>query len=211
VSWVDGEAIIEVPIGPAAADALVSAEAWVGLVDSDDGSVYLLATFPADFTGSSLTASWAGESVFLSQGAGGSIGYVQVEADDESGLLVVNVPFAYVDSPGSQDVGYVIRREFLDPETLESYGYLYYEIGDSSTSELYPEPGSSLVPIIPVAKETGTEWTTTADSPFDATAEIGLTFVSVFDDLEPGALVYLEIDAYDYGGNLDYVSGLLTF
>ncbi|MEZ4268910.1 MAG: clostripain-related cysteine peptidase [Myxococcota bacterium] len=211
VSWVDGEATIEVPIGAEAAAALVSAEAWVGLVDSDDGSVYLLATFPADFTGSSLTASWAGEAVFLSQGTGGSIGYVEVEADDESGLLVVNVPFAYVDSPGSQDVGYVIRREFLDPQTLQSYGYLYYEIGDSSTSELYPVPGSSLVPIIPVARETGTEWTTTADAPFDATAEIGLTFISVFEDLEPGTLVYLEIDAYDYGGNLDYVSGLLTF
>lgn len=211
VSWVDGEATIEVPIGAEAAASLVSAEAWVGLVDSDDGSVYLLATFPADFTGTSLTASWAGEAVLLSQGVGSAVGYMDVEFDEEAGVLVVNVPFAYVDSPGSQDVGYVIRREFLDPGTLQSYGYLYYEIGDSSTAELYPEPGSALVPIIPVARETGTEWTTTSDSPFDATAEIGLTFFSVFQDLAPGTLVYLEIDAYDYGGNLDYVSGLLTF
>lgn len=211
VSWVDDDATIEVPIGAAAAEALVSAEAWVGLVDSEAGAVYLLANFPADFTGTSLSASWGGEAVYLSQGAGGSVGYMEVEFDEEEGLLVVNVPFAYADSPGTQDTGYVVRREFLDPQTFESYGYTYYEIGDNSTSELYPEPGSSLMPIMPVAKDAGTEWTTAADSPFDASAEIGLSIISVFDDLTPGALIYLEIDAYDYGGNQDFVSGLLTF
>ncbi|MFO0750341.1 MAG: clostripain-related cysteine peptidase [Myxococcota bacterium] len=207
LAWVDGAAELSVDVTSAALQDIVQLRGYGGVPDTSDAFAYTYSAFPVGFTGTTLTATWYGEVGSLTQGSQSVIGCLDYYQDTESGDFYVEVPFYYTAPSG--DVSYVVLNDIVLPGGTLAGDRVWFQYTDDSVGELYVEPGSQLVPLVAYMTQTGLEWQE-SEVVFDPTQPLTFDIAFVVDALEPGTNVYIELDAWDYAGNQDYVGGTLA-
>jgi len=211
VAWVGEMATINIALPTGSLSVLTAVDANFGIVDTSDNSIQLLITEPASWNGSSARGEWDGTAVVLSQGAKESFASVEVSVDDSGQFLILDVPLAY-QRVGVEELGVVLMRNVLSASTYQVYNSTLYAYSDNGTAQLYPRTGDMLIPIVPTYLNLGNgpfEWRLLSDIAFAATTPIELLFDNIFPQLGAGALVYLDITVTDYGGNSDWLYGIL--
>ena len=77
----------------------------------------------------------------------------------------------------------------------------FYGLSEGGTGQLTPAPGSVLSPLALVVEGGQASWSQLSDETFDANAMIS----SDLADIPAGAQIYLELNAKDAAGNIDYM------
>ncbi|MDP3176727.1 MAG: hypothetical protein Q8M76_02405, partial [Spirochaetaceae bacterium] len=187
------------------AQGVVESTFYYGIVEDD--LAVLLGDSDADFDPETGVAEgfWDRSVLFLRQDGKEAFGYLSMYADEE-GNQILSIPFAYFRSGRVEDEGwdYAYIDMVVDGEGEILSSELYKEDDEGMTSPLRPVRGSKLVPLVEALSAEGeSSMEMTEDWGFDARRweEIELDFGEV----EPGALVYLELTAADAGDGYDYV------
>lgn len=204
IEWTEDSALLKVPVAAAVLPNLVRAIGFGGLLSADETYAQILSTFPAELVGQELRVEWFGEYALLSQGTSVEPGFLDFYDDPSTGDMYVDVPFHYT-SPGG-DVTFVVRSDVIVNGELQGW-VVWYQYSELGYSELWPEPGGTLSPLSFFIDDEGEHWepsTTTFDpmSPLDVAVEY-------FFDRITDETVYLELQAWDYAGNMDWANGVL--
>lgn len=175
---------------------VVKLQLFYGVVDGD--FLYALGDRPGALNGSQALGSWGANALVISQGSSSSYAYL---GEAVSGTNIqAGIPFSYVET-GSQAGLPVLLSMTIDSSTGSILQYTFYLVTEGGVGQLYPQPGSAIYPILMQIDQSGqSQWVPT-EVAFDPTIPLSFNMQTI----EAGTNVYLELDAYDYGGNADYV------
>jgi hypothetical protein len=164
----------------------------------EDGVFYVIGDTAAQVSGGGLvTATWDTDIFTLTQGGRQVFAYLSLAY--EAGQLVASVPFTYVAPDGGRRPVLLVLGTNSQGGVISSTFYAQNGVG---YGELVPERGSRLYPLVLAVSDSGNAWIPTPGDGVDPNAPYEFSFVS----LGLGTAVYLELNAYDYGDNSDYVS-----
>jgi hypothetical protein len=196
----------------AAQDNVSEAVIEYGILESDD-TVTFIGSEPATVSddGSGLvTGVYDLTSLTISDGQDTAYGYLDLTVDLEAGVGTIDVPMAYY--PPGDDAGVfgdvLLSLVFDTDGNLLSETYYSYDDDLGTYGELTTDPAGIIVPqVFVVSGDSEGEWVPTSD--------VGLfaDLPSLAYDLETlpsGTQLYVELTVYDFGGNSDTVSAVVT-
>jgi len=170
---------------------------------NDDGSGTYWGDTPGtlDVQTGLASGTWDGTALGISDG--GTQVPIYVTTTPAGPWIAQSSPFEFAPADGSEPL-YVERLALIDAMTLALVQAGFYVSGDLGVSLLDPSVPGKLTPQLLTWNDEGYAW---------ATASQGLAWgpkVVVAPMPLSGKEIYLSIDATDFGGNWDYVEGLLT-
>jgi hypothetical protein len=208
----DGGLYIDGTFNLAAKDSITDAYFMYGIPQAD-GSVDMLGDEPADFAtdGTGSVEGWYDlTQLNMSDGEDTAPAYVSLTNTDDH-TVTLDVPISYYPPDGSDQSAQTddALLELVDHEgDITSQTFFAYDHHSQTYGELHPKHGGLLSPQHLELAEDGTEgWVDTSDSGLYSNPKL-LTYS--FDDLKKGTQLYVELWIEDFGGNTDYVSGLVT-
>ena len=178
---------------------LTEATIGYGVVDDEEGVVYLLGDEPAGYTSALVDGFWDYTVLTIKQDA--SVSYLYTSIDiTPTGDMSLSIPFAY-QAPDALEPDYLLLEYLVSPDgfVLEE---TYYLISDAGPGELTPEPGAIMDPLVVIIDQNGElVWGFASDDSFDPT----LDFELAFEEVPIGVTAYVELLISDFAGNEDYV------
>jgi len=185
--------VLQGTLATGSASSIAKATMGYGVVLSQ--TVYILGERPAAFNEQVVQGSWNLQMLTVSQGYSSGYGYVSLGVTNDSELSVT-IPIQYEVS-GQQ--AFVIRS-ILFNSSGSVVQDTYYVSSEGGFSELYPEPGSTLMPLVMVLSGNSTSWDSGGDH-FDATEPLLLGFQG----LTSGFQVYGSLTIQNIAGQGDMV------
>jgi hypothetical protein len=191
----------------AAADTVVGATIFYGVLDEEAGALFYVGEEPAEVAadGSGLVAGIYDLTVFtISDGVDTAVAFFGLTFDADSGLAFVDVPLAY-QGPFDEEPQDVLLSLIVDPTDGSVLEEGFYVIDEAGTwGELFADPEGLIFPVALAEYGDGsTEWVVTSD--VGLWADLPLLQYDLV-SLDPGTGVFLELTVFDYGGNSDSVS-----
>lgn len=194
----------------AAADNIVEAEIFYGVLDENDGSIIYIGEEPGEVAtdGSGLAAAIYDLTVLtISDGIDTDYAYLDLEFDEESGVVTIDVPLWYL---APEDIGTdalpqdVVLSLVLDLD-FNILSEVYYRIDpDGTAGELSADPNGLIFPVVLNEYPDGSlEWLTLSEQGLFANLP---DLQYDLEPLEPGTGLYAELVIRDYGGNTSSVS-----
>lgn len=212
VQFADGGVYVSGQFG-AGAEANVSEVVLYYGILNDDGTIDYLGDRPGVVSddGSGVAAAFYNLSYLsLSDGEDTALAYLGYHQDPSAGTASVSVPLQYF-APGNGDQTDALLELSLDPATgsIISETYYGYVPANGAWGELAVEPQGLIVPLIEQYDPS------TGDLEWVPTSDIGLyadlsSLQYLVDPLPSGLRLVLELWVYDFGGNGDYVSAVVT-
>jgi hypothetical protein len=178
---------------------LAEATIGYGIVDDEEGVVYLLGDEPASYTSTLVDGFWDYTVLTIEQGASFSYLYTSIDITP-TGELSLSIPFAY-QAPDALEPDYLLLEYIVAPDgvVLEE---TYYLISDAGPGELTPEPGAIMDPLVMIIDQDGEiVWGFASEDRFDPTLDFDLAF----EEVGIGVTAYVELLISDFAGNEDYV------
>lgn len=210
VQFVDGGITITGSIDPEIAANVSDAVMSYGIIEAD-GAVTFIGEEPAtvaEDSSATVTGEYDLTALTISDGEDTAYAYLTLSAEDDAGVISVEVPMAYYapDDVGGETYQDVLLSITLDAATLDILDETYYAFDDSlgTYGELTADPAGIIVPEHLVVSPDGSgSWV--------PTSEIGLfadlaTLQYDFEPLAPGTPLYVELTVTDFGGNTATVS-----
>jgi Arc/MetJ family transcription regulator len=170
------------------------------VVDEAAGQLIILSDSQGvlDPASSLAVGAWDQKLLVLNQGAKQSYGYLSTHAQGD--YTVFMIPFGYAERPG-QEQQIAFWTQVYDPAQGVVISSGFYGLSEGGTGQLTPAPGSVLSPLALVVEGGQASWSLLSDETFDANAMIS----SDLADIPAGSQIYMELNAKDAAGNLDYV------
>ena len=180
----------------------------------EDGSITFIGSEPAtvsdDGTGN-VVGTYDLTALTISDGQDTAYGYVDLTVDAEAGVGTIDVPMAYY-PPGDPNTSFddvLLSLVFDIDGNLLSETYYSYDDALSTYGELTTDPAGIIVPQVFVQAADG------SDGAWVPTSDVGLfaDLPSLAYDLETlpsGTQLYVQLTVYDFGGNSDVVSAVVT-
>lgn len=212
VTFADGGVYVSGSFGAGAEANISDAELYYGILD-DDGTVTYIGDRPAEVStdGSGVASAFYNLGYLeLSDGEDSSIAYLSFAQDETAGTATVSVPLAYY-PPGEGDALDALLELGLDAATGSIISETYYSYNPTAGSygELAAEPEGLIVPLVQILAPGATsyEWIESSDTGLYAElANLQYTVKPV----PSGTRMVVELWVYDFGGNADYVSAVIT-
>jgi len=147
--------------------------------------------------------------LLISDGEDSSLAYLSFAQDESSGTATISVPLAYY-SPSGDGVDALLELG-LDPATGSIISETYYTFNqDAGTyGELSVEPAGLIVPLVQVLQPGATQYEWIETTGTGLSAELASLQYGV-EPIPSGTRMVVELWVYDYGGNADYVSAVIT-
>jgi Clostripain family. len=212
VEFADGGVYVGGTFGAGAEQNISRVVLYYGIL-RDDGSIDYLGDKSGVVSndGSNRAAAFYNLSYLsLSDGEDSALAYFGFRQDQNAGTSTVTVPVDYYE-PANGDRTEAILELSLDPGTgsIVSETYYGYVPESGQWGQLTVEPRGLIVPLIErlPAGSNELEWVPTTDTGLYADLE---TLRYLVDALPSGLRLVLELWVYDFGGNGDYVSAVVT-
>lgn len=195
----------------AAQDNVSEAVIEYGILESDD-TVTFIGSEPAsvsDDGSGQVLGIYDLTALTISDGQDTAYAYLDLTVDAEAGVGTIDVPMAYYPPDDSNAFGDVLLSLVFDTDgNLLNETYYSYDDESGMYGELTTDPAGIIVPqVFTVSGDSEGAWVPTSD--------VGLfaDLPSLAYDLETlpsGTQLYVELTVYDYGGNSDTVSAVVT-
>jgi hypothetical protein len=169
-----------------------------GVFDGQSQDVIGLGEVPGMVNFSSFSAEGTWRRRFLVLEQNGTTAYAYASVLPLGEYEEVAVPLVYRSANQGEVIAYLMLIFDGSQRVISS---TYYVISEGGFGELYPESGSQLDPIALLLSGNDVSWVATSAVPFDATMPVGARFESA----AAGTRYYLELQATDVQGNLDFV------
>lgn len=211
IEFADGGVYVIGEFGANAEENISSAKLYYGVL-SDDGTVSYLGDRPGQVStdGSGLAGAHYNLGYLeISDGQDSSLAYMSFAQDENSGTATVSVPLLYY-SPAGDGVDALLELG-LDPSTGTIVSETYYAFNqDAGTyGELAVEPTGLIVPQLEVLAPGSSEYEWLPATDVGLYAELANLQYNVL-PVPSGTRMVVELWVYDFGGNADYVSAVIT-
>ena len=193
----DGELVVT---GTLSADSVAGASTALMYYGINDGeSTWLFGDTSATVDESGVVgAAWDLTGLYIQSGDNKAFCYLSIE--DRGDTLLATIPFVYDNGTGDQLL--TVLQFVVNSETGDILQLTYYAQAGDGWSELSPEPGFLLYPLIQTPGDGGLSFVRTSDVGFDL-ADAGLTFD--FDSFGAGTSVVAALQALNFAGQGDLI------
>lgn len=212
VEFADGGVYVSGLFGAGAEQNISEAVLYYGVLN-DDGTIDYIGEKPGVVStdGSGLAAAYYNLGFLaLSDGEDTSLAYLALQQDQASNTATVSVPLDYY-APGSGDGVDSLLQLGLDPASGNIVSETFYAyIPDTGVyGELTTDPQGLIYPLVQSFNPT------TGEAPWVPTNDTGLyadlsRLEYLVNALPSGLRIVVELWVYDFGGNGDYVSAVIT-
>ena len=175
---------------PGGAGAMVSATAYAGVADQASGSIAVLLSWPAEFDGATVSASWAGDYLVATDGKQSAPAYGELRPLDGGGIII-EVPL--LRKTGSDEDVLILRQFYGKDGKLEQQGIYLFD--DAGVGQYTPKPGEMLLPFVLTINASGEVEAKPSSTVGLLATSLTLDSASVFDNGEkPTLFGALEIE-----------------
>ena len=211
IQFADGGVYVTGSFGAGAEANISSAELYYGVL-ADDGTVSYIGDRPAQVStdGSGVAGAFYNLGYLLmSDGEDSSLAYLSFDQDANSGTATISVPLSYY--PPSGDGVDALLELGLDPATGSIISETYYTFNQNAGTygELSVQPDGLIVPLVQTLAPGANQYEWVETTGTGLYADLTRLQYSV-EPVPSGTRMVLELWVYDYGGNADYVSAVIT-
>jgi hypothetical protein len=212
VEFADGGVYVTGDFGAGAADTISEVVLYYGILN-DDGTIDYIGERPGVVAddGSGLVGAFYNLGYLnLSDGEDSALAYLAFAQDATAGSATVSVPLTYLGADGADEVDALLELGLdAGSGTIVSETYYAYNPGSGTYGELAVEDGGLIYPLVQhYDPATGSfEWIPTTDAGLNAAIASLQYDVAA---LPSGLQLVLELYVYDFGGNSDFVSAIVT-
>lgn len=212
VQFADGGLYVSGAFGAGAEANISEVVLYYGILN-DDGTVDYIGEKPGVVSedGSGVAAAFYNLGyLLLSDGEDSALAYLAFQQDQSAGTASVLVPLEYYANTSS-DATESLLELALDPGSgsILSETYYAYDAESGTYGELSVEPGGLILPLVQTfdPASSAAEWVPTTD--VGLYADLDLLQYDVV-PLPSGLRLVVELYVYDFGGNSDFVSAVVT-
>lgn len=212
IEFADGGVYVSGQFGAGAEQNIAESVLYYGILN-DDGTIDYIGEKPGVVStdGSGLAAAFYNLGYLaLSDGEDTSLAYLALQQEQNSNSATISVPLDYY-APGSGEGTSSLLQLGLDAASgnIVSETYYAYNTGTGTYGELAADPDGEIFPLVQSFNPA------TGEAPWVPTNDVGLyadleRLEYLVNALPAGVRIVVELWVYDFGGNGDSVSAVIT-
>lgn len=183
-------------LAPESVSSVAAVTVLNGVADQTNGLVYLVGDSAGELDENGVAfGAWDLSILVMVQGE--SYGYAYYSVQYEGEYVRASIPLAYESPTQGEQIAFL---SYILDQQGNALQATYYLLTEAGYGELYPEPGSTIYPLLQVTDGNTTDWQVAGDG-IDPNAEFMFDVIY----LQQGATAYVQLNALDYAGNGDFV------